>query len=146
MVTRSRGDSGNVAIEFPLAFGFMVIPVFLLMALIPQWPERQNVARAAAQEAAVTAARATSFEHGQALAQARVTETAINHGLPADALTLTWSGTWCRGCEVTAHVSVAIPAIAVPFLDADVSAGAVSWTAASTARVDDYRSLAGATP
>lgn len=137
---RGRGEDGSVAIEFPLAFGLMVIPVAMLMALIPQWPERQNVARAAAQEAAVTAVRAPTLEQGQALAQARVTETAVNHGLPADALTLSWEGQWCRGCEITAIVEVKIPAIAVPFLEDDISVGESTWTARSTSRIDDYRS------
>jgi hypothetical protein len=137
---RGRGDDGSVAVEFPLAFAFMVIPVAMLMMLIPQWPERQNVARAAAQEAAVTAIRAPTFEQGQALAQARVIETAQNHGLSADALTLTWEGQWCRGCELTAVVEVKIPAIAVPFLEDDISVGESTWTARSTSRIDDYRS------
>ena len=49
-----------------------------------------------------------------AAAQAAVAQAAQNYGLPGLALEL--SGSWCRGCTVTAAVTVEIPAVQVPMI------------------------------
>ena len=110
---------------------------------IPAWPERQTIATAAAREAASLYANAATPEAGLEAAQRAVGETATNHGLMASALTLELSGDWCRGCSVSAVVTVEIPALSVPFVG---EVGSVNWSATSSARIDDYASLEEVTP
>ena len=110
--------------------------IAVVVMVIPQWPERQTVATAAAKEAATLYATAGSADEGAAAAQAAVAQAAQNYGLPGLALEL--SGSWCRGCTVTAAVTVAIPAVQVPMIG---TIGDVSWTATSSSRVEDYASL-----
>lgn len=137
---RTVRDTGAAAIELPLAVGLLLMPIAVIVMLVPQWPERQTVARSAAKEAASLYANAPSRSAGIELAQASVAQAAANHGLPPTALTVALSGDWCRACTVTATVTVDIPAIAVPFAG---TLGAFSYTSSSSARIDDYRSLQG---
>jgi Flp pilus assembly protein TadG len=139
---RRRDDRGSAAIELPLSVGLLLIPVVILVLALPQWPERQSIATGAARQAASLYATGASPETGADVAQASVAQTAANAGL--DGLQLELSGEWCRGCEVTARVTVTIPAIIIPFAG---DTGTFQWTATSTARVDDYRSISpGGTP
>ena len=139
-----RRDRGSAAVEMPLAVGLLLLPISLLVMLLPQWPERQTVARAAAKEAASLYANAASQESGAELASASVAQAAANYGLPTDAMTVVLGGEWCRACTVTADVTVMIPAIDVPMIG---SVGSFRYTASSSARIDDYRNLSsGATP
>jgi hypothetical protein len=140
--TSCRGDAGSAAIEMPLAVGLLLLPIAMVVMLIPQWPERQTVARAAAKEAATLYANAPDQASGAALAQASVSQAAANHGLPGGAMTVALAGEWCRACSVTATVTVEIPAIDVPFAG---TIGSFAYSATSTARIDDYRSLGGET-
>ena len=133
---RLRGDRGTVAVELPLAVGLILLPVAVLVMVIPQWPERQTVATAAAKEAATLYATAPSAGEGAAAAEAAVAQAAANYGL--DGLQLELTGSWCRGCTVTARVTVEIPAVHIPMIG---TIGSTNWTAASSARVEDYGSL-----
>mgnify|MGYP003134334180 CR=1 FL=1 len=137
---RTDRDAGAAAIELPLAVGLLLMPIAVVVMLVPQWPERQTVARSAAKEAATLYANAPSRSAGIELAQASVAQAAANHGLPPTALTVALGGEWCRACTVTASVTVDIPAVAVPFAG---TVGAFSYTSSSSARIDDYRSLPG---
>ena len=112
----------------------------MVVMLVPQWPERQTVATAAAKEAATTLANAPDVETGMSRATEAVATAATNHGLPPGSMTVEFSGDWCRACTVTASVSVVIPAIDVPLVG---TVGSFTWTASSSARIDDYRSLGG---
>jgi hypothetical protein len=133
-----RGDGGAAAIEMPLAIGLLLLPIAMVVMLVPQWPERQTVARAAAKEAATLYATAPDEASGAALAQSSVAQAAANHGLPAGAMTVALGGEWCRACSVTATVTVEVPAINVPFAG---TVGSFTYSSTSTARIDDYRSL-----
>lgn len=135
---RCRDDRGSAAIELPLAVGLLLLPMAMIVMALPSWPERQTVATAAAKEAASLYANAPDPTSGVYLAQAAVDQAAANYGLPANTLTLQLIGEWCRSCPVTASVRVDIPALAVPLIG-DI--GAFQWTATSTARIDDYRSI-----
>ncbi|MEQ8438047.1 MAG: hypothetical protein RIB65_11185 [Ilumatobacter fluminis] len=142
MSLRRKGrDTGAAAIELPLAVGLLLMPIAVIVMLVPQWPERQTVARSAAKEAATLYANAPSRSVGIELAQQSVAQAAANHGLAPAALTVALSNDWCRACTVTASVTVDIPAVAVPFAG---TVGAFSYTTSSSARIDDYRSLPGA--
>lgn len=137
-------DRGAAAVELPLAVGLLLLPVSMVVMLVPQWPERQTVATAAAKEAATILANAPDAETGMQLAIEAVSVAAANHGLTPDSMSVEFSGDWCRACTVTAAVTVVIPAIEVPLVG---TVGSFSWTASSSARIDDYRSLGGeATP
>ena len=61
---RLQGDRGTVAIELPLAVGLILLPIAVLVMVIPQWPERQTVATAAAKEAATLYATAANAGRG----------------------------------------------------------------------------------
>ena len=133
-------DRGAAAVELPLAVGLLLLPISMVVMLVPQWPERQTVATAAAKEAASTLANAPDAETGMQRASQAVATAETNHGLPPGSMTVDFSGDWCRACTVTASVSVVIPAIDVPLIGA---VGSFTWTATSSARIDDYRSLGG---
>ena len=133
---RFRGDHGQAAVELPLGFLWILLPIAVIVMVVPQWPERQNVATAAAKEAATLYANAATAADGAAAAQAAVAQAAQNYGLPG--LQLELSGSWCRGCTVTAAVTVDIPAVQVPLAG---TIGSTSWTASSSSRIEDYASL-----
>jgi hypothetical protein len=143
MIGRARrlsGDRGAAAVEMPLAVGLLLLPISILVMVVPQWPERQTVARAAAKDAASIYANGSDASTGAQLALASVQQAGTNHGLPPGTLTVELTGGWCRACTVTASVTVDIPAIDVPFIG---TVGSFTYTATSSARIDDYRSLAG---
>jgi hypothetical protein len=138
---RFRGDRGSTAVELPLGVALILFPIAVIVMVIPQWPEHQTVATAAAKEAATLYATAGSPQEGAAAAQAAVARAAGNYDVGG--LQLSLAGSWCRGCTVTANVTVSVPAVHVPF-GGDI--GGFSWTAHSSARVEDYASLGGSTP
>ena len=59
---RLRDDRGSAAIELPLGFFLILLPIAVVVMVIPQWPERQTVATAAAKEAATLYATAGSAD------------------------------------------------------------------------------------
>lgn len=126
------------AIETPLALVLLLVPVALMVITIPAWPERQTVARAAAAQAARTAALADSWDEATAAGEDAVARSGANYGLPAADLTVEWEGTLGRGGTVTARVTVRMPAVIVPGLG---RIGAWSWTASHSEIVDRYRSF-----
>ena len=138
MTRRAARDRGAAAIEMPLAVVLLLLPISMIVMLIPQWPERQTVATAAAKDAATVYANAPDSTSGAADATASVTQAAANYGLSPGSLTVQLGGSWCRACTVTATVTVDIPAINVPFAG---TVGSFTWSATSSARIDDYRSF-----
>jgi len=135
---RSRDDRGSVAVvELPLGL-LLLIPAALLVVTTATWFERHAAARTAADEAARTVVVADTWEQGAADAQAVVAQIASNYDLdPAD-LTLELEGDLTRGGTVTAHVTVNVPAAAIPLLG---GIGGFQRTASHTEQVDAYRSL-----
>ena len=134
-MTVTERDRGATVIELPLAVGLLLIPVAIIVMVLPQWPESKTVASSAAQEAATLYATAPDPDTGLALANAAITRHETNY---VRDLTLNLSGAWCRGCTVTATVTVDVPAIDVPFVG---STGTFTYTATSSTRIEDYRSL-----
>ena len=142
-LSRTGGDRGAAAVEMPLAVCLLLLPISMIVMLLPQWPERQTIATAAAKDAATIYANASDSTSGSEAAQVSVAQAAANEGLPPGALTVQLGGEWCRACTVTATVTVDIPAIHVPFAG---TVGSFTWRATSSARIDDYRSIAEAQP
>jgi Flp pilus assembly protein TadG len=128
-------DSGAVAVELPLTVGFLLLPVAVLVMVLPQWPEAKGIATSTAKEAATLYATAGSQAEGAAAANAALDRAEANYRRPINA---TVAGQWCRGCAVTVTVTIDVPAVDVPFIG---STGTFAYTATSTARIDDYRSL-----
>ena len=138
--TMIRDDRGAAAIELPLAVGLLLLPISMIVMVVPQWPERQTVASAAAKDAATVYANAPNPESGADRARISVAQAAANHGLPPGAMTVELGGEWCRACTVTASVTVDIPAVDIPLVG---TIGSFTWTASSSARIDDSRDLSG---
>jgi Flp pilus assembly protein TadG len=124
-----------VAVELPLTVGFLLLPVAVLVMVLPQWPEAKDIATSAAKEAATLYATAGSEAEGAEVANAALDRAEANYGRPIHA---TVNGQWCRGCTVTVTVTIDVPAVDVPFIG---STGTFTYTATSTARIDDYRSM-----
>jgi hypothetical protein len=76
--TRSNDarDRGAAAVELPLAVGLLLLPISMVVMLVPQWPERQTVARAAAKEAATMLANAPDAATGMQRASEAVSAAA----------------------------------------------------------------------
>ena len=135
---QGSGQRGGVAIELALGVGLLLLPTALLVLTLPQWSERQLVARVAAQEAARAAVTAADAAEAEAAAARTVARTAANHGLDPGDLTLTLSGDLQRGATVTATLTVVVPAAALPVVG---TTPAFSWSTSATEQVDRYRSL-----
>lgn len=135
---KAFGDRGSVSVV-ELPFGFLWIGAVAVVVLtFPGWVERTQAARAAADEAARTMVLADSWDTGSTRAQLVVDETATNHGFDPGDLSLALDGDWGRGAEITAHVTVAIPAVDLPLLG---QIGSMTRTVSHTERIDQYRSL-----
>src|SRR5206468_1674389 len=111
MTAAPSSQRGMVAVELPLVLCLFLVPVALLVITLPTWPERQTVARAAATQAARTMVLAGTWDTGQAQAAADVRQAAANQGIDPNAMQLTLSGDLVRGGQVTAHVTVTMPAV-----------------------------------
>jgi hypothetical protein len=128
-----------VAVEWVAAMVFLLIPVVLIGAGVSRWPERQQVARASASEAARAAVLADT--HAQAVINARLVaeEVASNYGVPSDQYRVVVEApVWDWGQEVTVVVHMTMPALDVPGAG---SWGATEWAASATQRIEDYRGL-----
>ena len=130
-----RDDRGSVALELPLAVGLLLLPIAVIVMVLPQWPEAKTVAETTAKEAATLYVNAPSQAQGAEEAQAAVDRATANYGRPISASV---DGEWCRGCALTLTVTLQVPAVQIPFIG---STGSLDYTATSTARVPDYRSL-----
>jgi len=132
-----RRARGFAAIELVGGTALLLLPVVCLVLALPAWADRQTVARLAARDAARRVALATVCDVGAARDAVRIAAT--EGGLAADALALTLDcapgAVLARGAPVTARVTVAVPALAVPALGA---VGAWHRTVGQTLVVDPY--------
>ncbi len=139
-----RREAGFVAIEWLVAMVFLLIPVVLIGAGASRWPERQQVARAAASEGARAAVLADT--HAEALAEANrvADQVAANYNVPPDQYTVTVDApVWDWGEEVTVTVRIVMPALDVPGLNRSLTVAETEWSTSSTQRIEDYRGLEG---
>jgi hypothetical protein len=128
-----------MAIEWLVAMVLLFVPVVLIGAGMSRWPERQQVARAAAAEAARAAVLADSYPDAVAAANQVAGEVAGNYGVAGTAYDVDVSApVWDWGEELTVTVTIAMPALDVP----GVGSWSVSdWSSSSTQRIEDYRWL-----
>lgn len=139
-VRRGRGEGGFVAAELALGVGVLLFPIAMLVLSLPTWSERQSTARSIARETARVAAVAGSCD--AAAARQLASTMAVNLGVPSHAVSVELD---CppgdhvpRGGDVTARVTVQMPAVSVPGIG---GVGAWSWTAVHHEPVDQYRSF-----
>jgi len=132
-------EQGFAALELSAGVALLLLPVVLVVLSLPRWVERQDVARVAARDAArVVGLSGWCDRRAAEQAVARATSDA---GLEPGALQVTLdcapAGPLPRGGQVTAHVRVAMPVLAVPMVG---SAGAWTWTAGHRQPIDPYGS------
>ncbi len=134
-----RTEGGFIAVEWVAAMVFLLIPVVLIGAGVSRWPERQQVARASAAEAARAAVLADT--HIEAVAHARAVADAVaaNSGVGSDQYKVSVDApAWDWGEEVTVTITMTMPALDIPGAG---SWGATEWSTSSTQRIEDYRGL-----
>lgn len=134
----AQEDGGfAAAVEAPFAV-LLLAATALMVVTFPTWFERRQAAVAAADEAARAVVLAGSWAEGAADAQTAVDEVAANYGLADGDVHLELEGTWERGADVTAHVTIGVPAASIPLVG---SAGGFSHTASHSETIEPYRSL-----
>lgn len=143
MRRRDRRESGFIAVEYVAAIGLLLIPVTLLAVSLPRWPERQTIARVAAEEAARAAVLADDWESGTASGEAIANQVASNWGLDPGDLNVSWpnqgTGPLSRQASITVDVQVTMPVLAIPGVGE--FAFGPTWSAQHTEAVDRYRSI-----
>jgi len=133
------GEAGFVAVEWVAAMVFLLLPVVLIGAGVSRWPERQEVARAAAAEAARAAVLSGTEAEALANAQAVADQVAANYGVPAGEYQVQVSApSWDWGQDLTVTVTMDMPSIDVPGVG---SWSVTSWSASATQHIEDYRGL-----
>jgi hypothetical protein len=140
MSRRARGERGYVAAELALGIGLLVFPVAMLVLTLPTWSERQSAARAIAREAARTVAidGECDIDAARRVASTMAENTGLRGGAVEIALDCPVGQRLPRGGEVTASVTIGIPAVDIPGI---AEVGAWSWTAHHSEPVDQYRSF-----
>jgi hypothetical protein len=134
-----RNERGEAAVlETMFVIGLLLLPTVIGLAQIPRWIDARSTAELAAQEAARQMVLAPDEATGRAAAEAMARQIVVNHGWPESVLlSVEFTGALVRGGEITAHVTVAFPAIVVPPIG-DVGGGmARTWS--HTERVEDFR-------
>lgn len=147
-------DDGYVPIELALGAGLLVLPVAILALSFPTWVERRSMAEVAAQEAARVVVLAPDATAGVLAGEELVARVAGNHDVPATDVSVCWSvhaadapppgpctglDALPRGAAVSAHVTVAMPALSFPGLGTHLDA--FEHTVVHTEHVDRYRSF-----
>jgi hypothetical protein len=139
VTARRRQERGFVAIELAAGAALLVFPVALLVASLPGWFDRQSLARQAARDAAraVVLDGTCRPEVASSLVASIVTGGGLDPAEVGVELECGAGSALERDGVVTAKVTVAMPAIAVPLVG---SVGAWRWTATHTEPVDPYAS------
>ena len=134
-----RKEHGFIAAELALGIGLLLFPVAMLVLTLPNWSERQSVARAIARETGRSLVISGSCDHGEADEISNVM--ARNLGVdPSDVeVSLECSpGRLPRGGELTVRATVRLPGVVIPGI---AHVGGWSWTASHVEPVDPYRSF-----
>lgn len=133
---RLRGSEGFAAVELATFTGLILLPALFLVASLPTWWERASLSRVAAQQAAREVALAADWDQGLAAARDVTAQTAANHGVDPSAVDVTFDGALARGAEVTATVTIEVPALNVPLV---ATTPTFSYSSRTTELVDAYR-------
>ena len=147
-------EGGATPIEFPLAVGFLLIPMAVLVMSIAPWVERQSMARVAAGEAARVLVLSPGAAPDQESALQIVWQVAQNHGVDAEDVSVFFCAPddgseqekglfgcppLTRGDLVAVEVRVRVPAATVLGVG---TFGEASVSARVTEQVEFFRSFA----
>jgi hypothetical protein len=136
---RAGTEAGFLAVEWVAAIVFLLIPVVLIGAGVSRWPERQQVARAAAAEGARAAVLSDTAAEAFVSANDVADDVATNYGVPTgEIMVAVDAANWEWGEDVTVTVTIGIPALDVPGVG---SWAPGTWSTSSTQRIEDYRGL-----
>jgi len=139
MKPQEPSEPGFIAVEWVAAIVLLLIPMVLLGAGISRWPERQQIARAAAGEGARAAVQADTALEAFQLANEVADEVALNYGVtPSDMTVRIENPVWERGEDLTVTITIAMPALDIPGMG---SWDPGSWSVSSTQRIEDFRGL-----
>ena len=119
-----------------LGLVFIVFPVLVMVLSLPAWEVRAVDAQDASRVAARAMVTADNWAEGLSAAEDAVSAVAEGDGVPEDDVTVTILGSLDAGAQVTASVTVLVPAANVPFLGL---VGSFHFTATSIVHVDSYR-------
>jgi hypothetical protein len=135
---RTLWDERGSAIPITLMLGvsLIVLPVMVLVLTLPTWEERTVDAQDAARDAARALVTADNWGDGVSAANNVVSQVVAGDSVPAEDVTVSYSGSLDPGGTVTAAVTVIIPAGNVPGLG---FVGVLHYTASSTEHVDSYQ-------
>jgi hypothetical protein len=134
---RRRSSEGGSASPLALLLGlaFVVLPTLVVVLSLPAWEQGVVDAEDAARAGVRALVSAPSWVAGVEAGQAAVTAVAGGDGLESQDMSATFSGDLVPGGEVTASVTVVVPATRLPGLGL---VGQLHYTAVSTALVDEY--------
>lgn len=152
-MTVLHDEDGSAVIEFPLAVGFLLIPMAVLVMSIAPWVERQSMARVAAGEAARVLVLSSGTTPDQEAARQIVWRIAQNHGVDAEDVSVFFCApedgsddekqlsrcpSLTRGDLIAVEVAVRVPAATVLGIG---TFGEASVSARVTEQVELFRSF-----
>jgi hypothetical protein len=133
---RRRSEAGSASpLGLMLGLALIVLPTLVVVLSLPAWEGRVVDAQDAARVAVRALSEAPNWETGVAAAEAAIGAVASGDGLDGHDISESFSGDLQPGGDVTASVSVAVPATRLPGLGL---VAPLHYTAVSTAHVDDY--------
>ncbi len=135
-----RRDGGFVVAEWLVGMFLIMIPLFFLVAQLPQWARDESTARSAAAEGARGALLADDPTTARQRAEVRAREVAANYGHEPDNVQVEFSGTFAPGESITVKVTITLAAVRMPL---GPSVGERTFSAESTERVPDYKVIEG---
>lgn len=141
MGTRCRSERGSAVIETILLGLLFMVPLIWLVGVLADTHRGALASTAAAREAGIEAARATTTAQAERAIQVAVAEAFRDHGLdPADA-SVSWSlaPNQERGAAVVVEVGYPVTVLQAPFIGR-VAGPSVDVNARHVARIDPYRS------
>jgi hypothetical protein len=132
-----RRERGFVAIEWVAAVTLLLLPAVVLVGTLPTWAERRHAATVAAREAARELEQSwPDLDPQRAELIARYV--ALDHGIQeSDVAVRVRNVSSQPGDQLQVEVEIRMPAVSIPGL---TRAGAWTYTALASVRVDDYRS------
>lgn len=149
-----RDEKGFMAAEWTGAVAFLMIPTFIVVVSLLQFPPRKSLTQVASTEAARAYVQVLDSRQADTSARAAAADViAAEFGRSKDQIlkemesgsikynVVNRTNGYCPGSEVTIRISVPAPVSANPFSKGGqlFSAGSISSTA--TERIDDYAEI-----
>ncbi|MBP7835069.1 hypothetical protein KA025_03215 [Candidatus Saccharibacteria bacterium] len=152
MNRKEKKQNGFMAIEWVVGMALLVVPAFILVISMMQYPPRKALSQVAASEAATAYVQANNDIDGVIAAQ-DAAKSVIDSELGAGS----YSGmtnvvevdkhSFCPGGEVKVIVKIPVPLLINPFVDKNKSDSDRRITkitevkSSATERIDDYREI-----